>query len=224
MLSRFFQRRAVWWPTRPGWIALALAGIAPFTAWFLWGEAFLSATPAVPADALIVEAWIGVDGIRAAKEEFQRGHYRYLVTAGASNDSRWDGGRWNYAEKAQEVLLGLGMPAEQVVSAPAPDTNRQRTFTSAAAVRAELARRNIHLASANVFTLGAHARRSRLVFAKVFPDAKVGAIAWQSASHQRGPWWQSSERAIDLLKESAGYLYELLLNSGRWSNARPPAG
>jgi hypothetical protein len=35
---------------------------------------------------------------------------------------------------------------------------------------------------------------------------------------QQFRWWQSSERAKELLIESAGYLYEVLFNSGRSSN------
>ncbi len=222
MLNRLFQRRAVWWPTVPGWILLALAIALPAAAWGVWGEAFLEHPGRVSADVLIVEGWIGTEGVRAAHAEFIRGQYRYLVTAGGPNDDRWGTGRWNYANRAHELLRTLGVPDASLVAAPAPDASRQRTFTSAMAVRLELEGRNIKVASANIFTLGAHARRSRLVFAKVLPDAELGAIAWRPASEQQGPWWQSSERTIDLIKESAGYLYELLLNSGRRSNS-PPA-
>jgi hypothetical protein len=37
-------------------------------------------------------------------------------------------------------------------------------------------------------------------------------------------WWQSSERARELLTETAGYIFEALLNSGRSVNspANPP--
>jgi hypothetical protein len=31
-------------------------------------------------------------------------------------------------------------------------------------------------------------------------------------------WWQSSERFKEFLEETIGYLYEILLNSGRLTN------
>jgi hypothetical protein len=80
--------------------------------------------------------------------------------------------------------------------------------------------KEIQPTSINVFTRSSHARRSRLVFAKVFGSGtKVGVISWTPPGYENEPWWRSSERAIDFLKETVGYPFELLLNSGRWSNA-----
>ena len=88
--------------------------------------------------------------------------------------------------------------------------------------------RSLHAAGAmpsaiNVYTRGAHARRSRLVFAKVFgPATKVGVISWQPTDFAAEHWWHSSERTEDLIKETVGYTFELLFNSGRLSNSPDP--
>jgi len=59
-----------------------------------------------------------------------------------------------------------------------------------------------------------------LIFAKAFsPHTRVGVISWTPKDFSAGPWWKSSDRAEDMIKETVGYAYELLLNSGRWSNA-----
>ena len=72
----------------------------------------------------------------------------------------------------------------------------------------------------NVFTLGPHARRSRLVFAKVCqPATQVGVVGWAPSGSEGMEWWRSSERAKELLTETAGYVYETLLDSGRGSNS-----
>jgi hypothetical protein len=77
----------------------------------------------------------------------------------------------------------------------------------------------IHPSNLNVFTLGPHARRSRLVFAKVYQaEAHVGVIGWIPNMDRAGSWWSSSDRARELVEETAGYAYEGLLNSGRSSN------
>ena len=78
----------------------------------------------------------------------------------------------------------------------------------------------IHPRAVNVFTRGAHARRSRLIAARVFGrETEVGAIAWIPGEYDQESWWESSERADDLLKETVAYPLELLLNSGRLSNS-----
>ena len=223
MLSRLFQRRSIWWPTWQGWLML-LAGFGiPAVIWGFLGERFLSLTARQPAEVLVVEGWIGLDGMRAAKEEFDRGGYRYAVTAGALTSNRWNVQRWNYATEARKLLLRAGVPADQVIEAPALETEAQRTFEAALAVSHVLTARGLRAATVNVFTLGAHARRSRLVFAKVLsPGTEVGCVAWIPAVYGTEPWWRSSERAEDLLKETVGYGFELFLNSGRLSNSPAP--
>jgi uncharacterized SAM-binding protein YcdF (DUF218 family) len=220
MFTRLIQRRTVWWPTPAGWAGLAMLIGAPSLLWWLQGEAFFSLTERQPAEVLVVEGWIGIDGVTAAKQEFEQGGYLYIVTAGGPTSNRWGRQQWNYAIEAAELLVRLGVPAEKVIVAPAPGTSSNRTFESALVVRQTMDKRGLHPAGVNVMTIGAHARRSRLVFAKVLPrETGVGSISWVPADYRRpGPWWKSSERALDLIKETVGYLFEVLLNSGRISN------
>src|SRR5260221_14546028 len=61
---------------------------------------------------------------------------------------------------------------------------------------------------------------SALVFSKVNSSAlKIGVIGWVPAEYKHEPWWRSSDRSRELLDETLGYLYELLLDSGRRSNS-----
>ncbi len=171
----------------------------------------------------MVEGWIGYEGMSAAKEEFQRGGYQQVVTVGGSTNNRWGRQRWNYALLAQAQLTRLGVPSDRIIAAPTRETGNQRTFESALAVAEVLEKQTRTRPTAvNVFTLGVHARRSRLVFAKALPAGiQVGCISWQPPDYISGPWWESSERAGDFIKESVGYAFELLANSGRLSNAPP---
>lgn len=200
-----------------GWAGLGVLLGAPLLLWWFQGESFLATTDRQPADVLVVEGWIGIEGVRAAKAEFERGGYRLLVATGGLTDNSWNSQRWNLATEAHELLLRAGMPADQVIEAPARDTASQRTFESALAVRQALAQQSLRPATVNIFTHTVHARRSRLVFAKVLGPAKVGVIAWRPQGEAIGPWWRSSKRADELVKETVGYFFELLLNSGRTS-------
>lgn len=188
--------------------------------WLAFGESFLSLTHRLPADVLIVEGWIGRAGIRAAVAEFEQRGYQYIVASGGLTSDHWDGGRVSYAEMAAAEMIRSGIPKEKMVVAAAESIEGPRTFESAATVWRALQAAGIHAKTVNVFTFGAHARRSRMVFAKVDePGTDVGVIGWTPPHYLAVRWWRSGERARDLLDETAGYLYELLCNSGRSSNS-----
>jgi len=226
MLSRFFRRRTLWWPTWPVWLFIVVVLGVPVALWASYGESFLAVTERPPADVLVVEGWVGVEGILAAKAEFERGGYRFIVTSGGEMRPRWNPDQWNYALEAHKVLLRAGVPPDRALAAPARDVESQRTFIAALAVRRVLEARVPQVKTVTVFTTRAHARRSRLVFSKALPaDIPVGCIAWIPSHEGPGGWWTSSERALDLLKESVGYLFEGSLSSGRsLIPVRGPAG
>ncbi len=165
---------------------------------------------------LVVEAWINTEGVRAATAEFKRGGYRHVVVTGSLTGHRWTDHRWSLVEIAEKELLRQQVPKEMIVSAPVPETDSQRTYMAAVAARHALEARGLRPTHVNVFTLGAHARRSRLVFAKVFgSEIQVGVVAWTPTDYKTTAWWRSSARAVEFLKESVGWILELLFNSGR---------
>ena len=213
------RRRTIWCPTWVGWSLVAVLVALPGLAWLLAGESFLSLTERLPAEVLVVEGWIGRDGIQAAAAEFEQGGYRYTATSGGPALDRWKENPSSYAEMAGRELVRAGIPQDRIIVAPSRATERGRTFESAAAVHRTLQARGIRPKALNIFTFGPHARRSRLVFAKLEgSEADVGAIAWTPTDYGSEPWWHSSERAKDLIAETAGYAFELFLNSGRLSN------
>lgn len=220
MTIRLFQRRSIWWPTLSGWAFFLITAGVPFLLWCWQGESFLARTERLPANILVVEGWIGIEGIRAAKAEFDQGGYRYVVATGGMSGNRWDTRQESLAVEAEALLLRLGLSRDQVILAKPQDVQNHRTFASAVAVWQSLHASGIESKSINLFSLGCHARRSRLVFAKVLrPDTEVGVVSWTPPGYNVGPWWQSSDRSLDLLKETVGILFEFLLNSGRTSNS-----
>jgi len=224
MTIRLFRRRTVLFPTLFGWVCLFLSGIACVSWWWFRGESFLSLTDRRPADVLVVEGWVGMDCPQAAVGEFRRGNYRWVAVAGGLTGHRWSPQRWNSVAETQRGLVQLGIPKDQIIAAPTDDYESQRTYEMAVAARRALERAGIQPSALNVFTQGVHARRSRLVFAKVFGSATaVGVVSMAPAGYNQAPWWRSSERAEDLVKETIGYAYELLLGSGRGLNPAAPA-
>jgi uncharacterized SAM-binding protein YcdF (DUF218 family) len=221
---RLFQRRAVWCPTLFGSFLILTLLVIPVAWWFARGESFLSLTERLPANILVVEGWIGYEGIRAAAAEFAQRGYQYVVaTGGVTSAEGWQEAGWSYAQGAENELIRSGVPKERILVAPCRNTETQRTYESAVAVWLAIQAKGIQAKALNVFTMGPHARRSRLVFAKAYePGTQVGVVSWAPPSYETEPWWRSSERAKELLTETAGYLYEVLLNSGRNLNSPQP--
>lgn len=217
---RFFKRRTILCPTWTGLFCLAAILFAFLYACFSYGESFLAETHRVPADTLVVEAWIGRHGLRAAVDEFRRGGYRYIVATGGLTSGLWEDQPESYSQMAANELIRLGISKERLMVAISENTERYRTFESAVAVWRTLHLAGIKPKGLNIFTLGPHARRSVMVFTKVNWDVeKIGVIGWCPPEYQKESWWQSSERAKAFLEEAVGYLYEALLNSGRPSNS-----
>jgi DUF218 domain len=205
-------------PTIAGLVCLVAILAAPVIWLCLRGESFFSLTRRLPAEVLIVEGWIGKDGIRAAAAEFERGGYQYIAMTGGPTENQQDPS--NYSEMVEKELTESGVPKERIIIAPSGPGERQRTFLSAVAAWRALQERGIRSEAINVLTLGNHARRSRLVYAKVYaPDTLVGVIAWAPPDYKAEPWWRFGRRTKCFLKEVVGYPFEVLLNSGRTSNS-----
>jgi len=222
MRLRLIERRTIWFPTWLGLLCLAVIFATPVVWWCFCGESFLSLTDRLPAEVLVVEGWIGDNGVRAAATEFQTAGYQFVVATGSKpdNDRVWQEPGWSYAQGAANELVRSGIPKEKIIIAPARNSERDRTFESAVSVFQTLRSLSIKPTSINVFTFGPHARRSRLVFAKVYEKhASLGVISWIPTTKTAGPWWRSSERAKEFLTESAGYLFEWLFNACRSTNS-----
>jgi uncharacterized SAM-binding protein YcdF (DUF218 family) len=216
---RFARRSSVWCPTWLGLFCAFALLVSIGGWWWIYGESFFSLTRRLPAEVLVVEGWIGRDGLHAAAVEFQQGGYRYVVSSGGLSSDRWEEHRTSYAEIAQHYLIRFGVPKDKIIVAPCT-AESMRTYESAVAVSQALRASGVVTNSFNVFTLGSHARRSRLVFAKVEgPKVAVGVVGWIPSDYEGVPWWHSSERARELLVETAGYMFEVLFNSGRSSKS-----
>lgn len=185
-------------------------------AWWTWGEPQLCLTRREKTEILVVEGWVSEETLEAAAHEFSTGGYQWIIATGGPNGERWNRKRWTYAEIAEDGLVAAGIPRSKIIAAPAREVETQRTHESALAVQQVLTARGFSPKAITVFTFGSHARRSQLVYAKVFePTIKVGIISWMPPGSMNTPWWHSTMRAKSLLTETIGCLYEALLNSGR---------
>lgn len=171
---------------------------------------FLAISRPVDANILVVEAWIiGSPAIREAMEEFERGHYKWLVTVGVPiGEDEESGGQENSAERAARELRELGVDAKRVIVLPIVNVTRHRTYASALTLKSWLGRSNIETTGVNVFTRGVHARKSLLLFKRALgPGTHVGVIAGTENTYDPDYWWTSVRGIHMVLRKTIGYLY-----------------
>jgi hypothetical protein len=210
-----FRRREVWIPTWRGsllliaLVALLCAAAALGIGGFLAVDEPARGAQGAGARTLVVEGWLGERDLLQATQLALRGRYARVLTSGGPMDA-WDGaGRWaNYAERAADFLRSHGVVAVPVSAVPAPASAQERTFLSAVKVRDWIEHAGLAIDAAesiDVFTAGAHARRSRLLYRLAFgPAVEVGVIASPPSREAARRWWRGSGAAKTVLAEALG--------------------
>jgi hypothetical protein len=209
-LGGLFTRRERWGLSRKGWLAF-LAVVIIGTALFVSGVVpFLKITDRIDANILVVEGWVHPFAIRAAVEEFNRGSYQFIVTTGGpvQGTGAYTNDFNTSASVGAERLIAAGVPAHLVQMAPARSVTRDRTYSSAVALRMWLGQKPIPVKGINVLTEDVHARRTWLLFQKALgEETAVGIIAVQNPEYDPKTWWKYSEGVREVLGESIAYIY-----------------
>ncbi|MCX6997756.1 MAG: YdcF family protein [Kiritimatiellaeota bacterium] len=205
----FFRRRACWVPTWRGGLAVLLALALTVARLARHIHAVLAVTDSRPGGVLVVEGWAPDDVLQAAIAECQRHSYqRLFVTGGPIEKGAPLVEYRTVAEFTAATLLKLGMAANMVQAVPAPETRQDRTYAAALALQRWLLAQGGLPARCNIVTVGAHARRTRLLYAKVFgPAVSLGIIAVPDRNYDADHWWRSSAGVRTVLSESIAYGY-----------------
>ncbi len=163
------------------------------------------------ADTLVVEGWIQRYAMQKAVEEFKSGRYKRIFTTGGPENG--SGGYVNdyqtSASVGAEVLTKkFGIPDDVVQMVPSHVIGRDRTYSSAIALRDWLHQHNLQVQSINIVTEGTHARRTRLLFKRALgSNVAVGVIAVPSPDFDARHWWRYSEGVEEVVTEGVAYLY-----------------
>jgi uncharacterized SAM-binding protein YcdF (DUF218 family) len=175
---------------------------------------FLAVTQRVDADVLVVEGWVHPYAIQAAASEFRTGSYKQIFSTGGPVVGK--GGYINDYNTAASVgadrLKKIGVPDQLIQMVPSREGNRDRTYSSALALKQWLDEQGVSLHGINIVTQDVHARRTRLLFQKALgPNTAVGIIAVSSPDYDSRRWWRSSEAAQVVMAEVVGYVYARLV-------------
>lgn len=181
---------------------------------FLCVQPFLAVTHRVESRTLVVDGWVQEYAFDGAVKEFQGGSYDRVFAIGGPimGQGGYISDSHTYASIAADVLKRKGIPAERLQMAPSHVMERDRTYGSAVALRDWMREHGVSVASMNVVTEGAHARRTWLLFQEVFgKDVKVGIISIPSPDYDPHRWWRYSEGVREIIDESVAYFYAKFL-------------
>jgi hypothetical protein len=203
------ERRERWVLKGRGWFILIISMAVILYLILTAIHPFLSVNDPVEGDILVVEGWITDYALEKAISEFKGHNYNLLVTTGTplsigSYLSKYE----SYAEVAAATLKQLGFDEELIEVVSAPTVRTDRTYASALALEKWLSNSNMSVKALNIYTLGTHARRTRLLFKKALNDKMaIGVIAADDISYNSEKWWKSSTGVRKVISETIAYFY-----------------
>lgn len=209
-MGGLLKRRETWTLSAQGWV-LMLALVTALATTFLFGiHPFLAVTDRVPARILVVEGWIPDYALKRSLEEFRTGRYEQLLTTGGPyyksgfDVDKDDTLAWIAAVR----LKRLGGDRDLIWAVPSPLVERDRTYAAAVALKKWFELNRVSTKSINIVTLGAHARRTRVVYQKALgKDFAVGVIAVPDQEYNPERWWRYSEGVREVVSETTAYVY-----------------
>lgn len=208
---RFFKKKTVYVPSLSG--ALLLFLMAFFVAWLMLELTypFLAKEVQPESEILVVEGWIPDQGVRNAINYYHEKGYRKMIVTGVPiTQWTYTSPHTNMADATAETMRRMYFrDSIYTVSIPS-SVLRDRTYATAVALKMWMKETNIENTSFDLYSMGAHARRSHLMFKKVFPNQKIGLIADTDPSFVAAKWYRSSRGFRTVFGELVSYFYARL--------------
>jgi len=204
-----FRLRQIWMPTILGWFFILVIASAVSVCLVRNIYSFLAQNEPVGSRVLVIEGWLAPEELDQAIQTIKRGNYERVVTTGGPILG------WpelsihsNYANLAADYLVKHGIPRNQITVVPTPASAQERTFLSAVVLRDSANRLGISLSAIDLFSSGAHSRRSRLLFQMAFGQkVPIGIFAARPGDYDPEAWWRSSSGVESIVFQSIALLW-----------------
>lgn len=162
---------------------------------------------------MAVEGWAPDYALGEALNEFKReGYEKIYVTGGPLEWGAPLSEYKTYAERGAAVLLKLGADTNRLQAVPSGHVRADRTYAAALALRDWSRAHGVQLTKVQLVSEGPHARRSRLLFARVLgPEVQVGITSVPVHDYDPSRWWRSSAGVRGVIGELLAYGYAKFL-------------
>jgi uncharacterized SAM-binding protein YcdF (DUF218 family) len=202
-----YRKRQVCLPTIWGWFLFLIISSVVCVLSVQNIYRFLAPNAPVDARILVVEGWLARTELDQAVQAFKMGNYTSVATTGGPTD--WPETKYgNFAQMAADYLAQHGVPRELIHVVPAPPSAQERTFLSAVMLRESLAKSGSKIEAINLFSSGAHARRSRLLFRMALGNkVQVGILAAKPDGYDPQAWWRTSTGVESIIFQTIGLIW-----------------
>lgn len=212
MKFRLFVRKNVLVPTAAGWLLILALFVAFF--WFTLQSIypFLSRTKKPVSDLLVVEGWLPDNGLREAIDYYRaNGYKRMIITGIPITQWTYTSPHTNMADASAETMRRmLFRDTIYTVSIPS-NIYRDRTYATAVALRMRFEEWGLPSSQPfDLYSMGAHARRSYNMFRKAFPDTPIGLLVATDMSFDPETWYKTSRGFRTVFSEWISYWYTAL--------------
>jgi len=195
-------------PTAWGYLLIILLLAAIGTGLIFGLYPFLAQNRPLPqAELIIIEGWLEDAELVRVVAETEPGTL-WVTTGGPIKfgGSLFD--EKTYAEVTTVRLQKLGVSSEAIITASAPDVAADRTYAFALAARRALEERGLFGRPANLYTMGAHSRRSFLLYRLAFDsEGSLGVVSLENEELDLRHWCNSSLAFRQVVGELISWFY-----------------
>ncbi|NPD46354.1 MULTISPECIES: ElyC/SanA/YdcF family protein [unclassified Lentimicrobium] len=198
------------------WVKLLILGSFLGLMYFViyYAYSFLSPNQKVEAKILVVEGWLNDYALEESLEIFREGNYEHLmITGGPLNTGYVIMNYRSTADVSFQTLLEYGASPDSMTAVNRELVWRDRTYHSALELKKFLSKNYPGTYAFNLVSLGAHSRRSWLLFQKALPEHHIGIISINDRLYDHHQWWKNSKGFRSVLTEGIGYFYVLFFFS-----------
>lgn len=206
-----FKKKYITLPTLYGWILILLLLFVSSILSLKAVYPFLSRSIKPNSKILVVEGWIPDSGIKNAIRCYRENGYQQMIVTGVPITQWTFSSPFSNMAEATKETMRQNFFRDSILIASIPNTVlRDRTYATAVALKMEAEKSALSLDSFDLYSMGAHARRSHLMFSKVFPDSKIGLIVDTDPSFDSDTWYKTSRGFRIVFSELVSYFYSRL--------------
>lgn len=211
-MARLYKRRFIYVPTVFGWLLIICILITGAYLSLRHTYSFLAASKPAKSKILVLEGWIDDKCVQHAIDFYRKNGYEYLVVTGVPIT------QWTYSSPFSNMADATAGSIrrmyfkDSIYKAIVPSAVlRDRTYSTAVALKMNMEKWNFPYKDFDLYTVGAHSRRSYLVYKKAFNDGRyIGLIADTDPSFEPEDWYRTSRGFRIVISELISYFYSLL--------------
>jgi hypothetical protein len=219
-----FNKRERWGLSFRGWLIGIFVTLFCFIFTLKNIYPFLSPTERLDSKILVVEGWMDDYSLKQALEEFRNYQYDHVyVTGGPPERGSYLVNFKTFAGLGASTLKKIGVPKKNIIPVHGPGSIKDRTYTSALALKKHFEENKINIKSFNLFSEGPHTKRSQLIFNLAFNNiVNIGVIAAKPYYYDSRSWWSSSAGFRSVFQEVTAYAYALFYKYTKLGNLTDP--